>query len=74
MQFLPYVQLGLAIIVMVLILLQERSGGGSSLLGGGGEGTYQARRGLERVIFFSTIVGTVAFAGIALAQLYFSKY
>ncbi len=75
MQALPYIQVALAVITMILILLQERSSSGSSLLGGGdGSGTYQSRRGIERVIFFSTIVATVAFAGLALAQLYFAKY
>lgn len=74
MQVIPYLQIALAIITIVLVLIQERSSGGSSLLGGGGEGTYQARRGMERVIFFATIVSTVAFAGLALAQLYFSQY
>lgn len=74
MQALPYIQMALAIIVVALILVQERNSGTSGLLGGGGEGTYQARRGLQQVIFVATISATVAFAGLALAQLYFAKY
>ena len=74
MQFLPYIQLALAILTIVLVLVQERSSGGSSLLGNGSDGTYQARRGIERVIFFATIVSTVAFAALSLAQLYFGRY
>lgn len=74
MQALPYVQMALALIVIALILVQERNSGSSGLLGGGGEGTYQARRGLEQVIFVATIAATVAFGGLALAQLYFNKY
>ena len=74
MQALPIIQMLLAIIVIALILVQERNSGTSGLLGGGGEGTYQARRGLEQVIFVATIASTVAFAGLALAQLYFNKF
>lgn len=75
MQALPYVQVALAVVITVLILMQERSSSGSSLLGGGDSaGTYQSRRGVERVIFFATIVATVAFAGLALAQMYFARY
>lgn len=74
MQALPYIQMALALIVIALILIQERSSGTSGLLGGDGQGTYQARRGLEQVIFVATIVGTAAFAALALAQLYFARY
>jgi protein translocase SecG subunit len=75
MQVLPIIQVALAVITIILVLLQERSGGGSSLLGGGdGSGTYQSRRGVEQVIFVATIASTVAFAGLAIAQLYFAKY
>jgi preprotein translocase subunit SecG len=74
MQALPYIQIALAVIVIILVLIQERGGGISGLLGGDGQGTYQSRRGVERVIFFATIVATVAFAGIALAQLYFGSF
>lgn len=74
MQALPYIQMALAIIVIALVLVQERTAGTSSLLGGTGEGMYQTRRGLERVIFASTIIATAAFGALALAQLYFAKY
>lgn len=74
MAALPYVQMALAIIVIALILMQERSSGTSGLLGGDGQGTYQARRGLEQVIFVGTIAAAAAFGILALAQLYFSKY
>lgn len=74
MQALPYIQMFLAIVVIGLILVQERNSGSSGLLGGGGEGTYQARRGFEQVIFVATIAATAAFAALALVQLYFAKY
>jgi len=63
------IQIVLAAIIITLILLQERSSGISGLLGGDGGSFYQARRGMEKVIFYSTIVLIVLFLGIALYRL-----
>lgn len=64
------IQIILAAAIITLILLQERSSGISGLLGGeGGGGYYQARRGMERVIFIATIVLSVIFIGLAVWQL-----
>lgn len=63
-------QVTVAILLVVLILLQERSSGLSGIFGGGDAGTvYQTRRGLERVIFWSTIVLAAVFAALAIVQL-----
>jgi protein translocase SecG subunit len=67
---LAIVQIILAIAIITLILLQERSSGMSGLFGGGEGGFYQARRGMERIIFVSTIVLTVLFVGVAVWQLF----
>jgi protein translocase SecG subunit len=68
----PVIQIAVSVIVIVLILLQERDAGAGSLFGGGGGGGgfYQRRRGLERILFITTIVGVVVFAGLALANLF----
>lgn len=51
-----------------LILLQERSAGLSGIFGG--ESTfYQTRRGLERGIFYGTIVLAILFIGLAIGHL-----
>ncbi len=63
------IQISLAIIIIALILLQERSSGISGLLGGEGGGFYQARRGMEKVIFYATIVLAVAFVVLAVYRL-----
>jgi protein translocase SecG subunit len=63
------IQIILAVVIITLILLQERSSGISGLLGGDGGGFYQARRGMEKVIFYSTIVLAVIFVGLALYNL-----
>ncbi len=60
------VQIILAVVVIALILLQERSSGMSGLFGGDSGGFYQARRGMEKTIFYATIVLIVVFVGLAL--------
>jgi preprotein translocase subunit SecG len=64
------VQIILSVVIITLILLQERSSGMSGLLGGSGEGYYQARRGMEKLIFYSTIVLAVIFVALAVYQLF----
>jgi protein translocase SecG subunit len=64
------IQIILSVVIITLILLQERSSGMSGLLGGSGEGYYQARRGMEKLIFYSTIILTVAFIALAVYQLF----
>lgn len=64
------IQIILSVVIITLILLQERSSGMSGLLGGSGEGYYQARRGMEKLIFYSTIVLAVVFVALAVYQLF----
>jgi protein translocase SecG subunit len=64
------IQIILSVVIITLILLQERSSGMSGLLGGDGGGYYQARRGMEKLIFYATIVLSVAFVGLAVYQLF----
>ena len=64
------IQIILSVLIITLILLQERSSGMSGLMGGSGEGYYQARRGMEKIIFYSTIVLSVVFVGLAVYQLF----
>jgi preprotein translocase subunit SecG len=64
------IQIILSVVIITLILLQERSSGMSGLLGGSGEGYYQARRGMEKLIFYSTIVLAVIFVALAIYQLF----
>jgi len=55
---LALVQIFLAIFLAVLILLQGRGAGLSSSFGGMGR-TFQTRRGIEKVFFYTTIVLSV---------------
>jgi len=62
-------QIIIAILIVALILLQQRDAGMSGILGGDGMGFYQARRGLEKMVFYATIVLSVIFAGLSIFQL-----
>lgn len=66
---LTVIQIVVAVLLIILILLQERSSGLSGIFGGESGGFYQVRRGLESVIFVSTIVLAVIFAGLAALRL-----
>jgi preprotein translocase subunit SecG len=68
------IQIILSALIIVLILLQERSSGMSGLLGGDGGGYYQARRGMEKIVFYSTIVLAVAFVALAIYQLFIQTH
>jgi len=63
------IQIILSVLIIALILLQERSSGMSGLLGGDSGGFYQARRGMEKGIFYATIILTVTFVALAIYQL-----
>ena len=68
--FITFLQIVVSIVLVTLILIQERSSGaGGAFGGGGGGGFYQARRGLEKVVFVSTVVLVILFAGLALLNL-----
>ncbi|MBI4992347.1 MAG: preprotein translocase subunit SecG [Candidatus Harrisonbacteria bacterium] len=68
--YLPIAQVTVSILLIVLILLQERSSGLSGVFGGESEGSfYHTRRGLEKLIFWGTILLSTAFAALALLDL-----
>lgn len=65
---LTYTQLGSAILMMITILLQQRGQGLGSGIGGTGM-EYSTKRGVERGIFYATIVFAVIFIGVSVARL-----
>ncbi|MCX6810550.1 MAG: preprotein translocase subunit SecG [Candidatus Berkelbacteria bacterium] len=68
-QTLQIVQLVLAVLVIVAILMQQQGSG----LGGafGGEGNfYRSKRGLEKVLFYATIILIVLFVASVTVPLF----
>jgi len=58
-----------AIILSILILVQNREGGLSGVFGGSdGGNVYRTKRGLEKQIFIATIIFSIIFLGLSLAN------
>lgn len=66
--FLNIAQLVVSVLLIISILLQSRGGGLGSLFGGGGE-VYQTRRGIEKIIFYGTIVLAILFLSLGVIRL-----
>ncbi|HHE76510.1 MAG TPA: preprotein translocase subunit SecG [Candidatus Parcubacteria bacterium] len=65
-------QLIVSVVVIILILLQQRGTALGSAFGGGGESLYSTRRGLEKKIYWSTIIFGAIFIILAALNLFYS--
>lgn len=64
------VQILVAIFLVVAVLLQQRGTALGSAFGGGSEGSfYGARRGIQKKLYWGTIVLAAIFIGLALLRL-----
>lgn len=61
---LSWVQIILSVILIGAILLQERGSGTGSAFGSGSS-SYSSRRGIEKVLFITTIIVAILFFLIA---------
>lgn len=66
---LPWLQIILSIILVTAILLQQTGAGVGGAFGGGDDSIRYTRRGMEKVLFYLSIVVAVLFALSALAIL-----
>lgn len=66
---LTYAQIGSAVLLIVGVLLQQRDQGGLGASIGGSSMEYSTKRGVEKTIFYATIVVTVIFIGVSIARL-----
>lgn len=63
---LPIIQIVLALLLITGVLLQSKTSGLSGAFGGDdSSGTFQTRRGLEKVIFQGTLAVSALFAVIS---------
>lgn len=59
--FLRFFQIFIPLFLILLILLQGRSAGLSAPFGGGGGETFKTRRGVEKILFYLTILTAFLF-------------
>ena len=58
-------------VTLIIVLLLQARGSGSSLFGEASS-TFRSRRGVEQLLFRTTIVLVVIFVGVAIANVRFS--
>lgn len=66
------VQVVVCAILIVTVLMQNRAEGLGKMFGGGGE-VFRTKRGLEKVLYYTTIVLIVALIAISLFILKYSE-
>ncbi len=67
--YLTIFQVVVSILLIITILAQEKGVGLSASLGGGGE-FYKSKRGIDRLLFITTIVLSVLFIGTSIAFIF----
>lgn len=69
-RILSIAQIVLGVILVAAILLQARGTGLGSVFGGEGN-IYRTKRGIEKGLFYLTIIVAILFFGVALANVLF---
>ena len=59
------IEMLIAILLIVSVILQQR-GTQAGVVFGGGSQTYRSKRGIEKVLFYSTIILAGLFAGFSI--------
>lgn len=70
MEIFNLIQIVIAVALIAVILMQNRGAGLSGLFGGAGN-VYATKRGLEKKLFYATIVLSVCFFVVSLALVIF---
>jgi protein translocase SecG subunit len=61
-KILPYAQIILSVVLVIAILLQQSGAGVGGAMGGGDDSFHHTRRGLEKFLFYLSIVCAILFA------------
>lgn len=72
-KILPWAQIILSIVLVAAILLQQTGAGVGGAMGGGDDSIHYTRRGMEKVLFYLSIVIATLFAFSAFAILLVNK-
>lgn len=67
-QILFYAQIAVSVILIILIAIQQRGQALGSGFGGGGE-FYSSRRGIQKKLYWATIVIVALFIGLGILNL-----
>ena len=70
---LPWVQIILSIVLVATILLQQTGAGVGGAMGGGDDSVHYTRRGMEKILFYVSIVIAILFALSAFVMLILNK-
>ncbi len=68
MTLLTVLQLIIALLLIIVVILQTRGSEMGMSFGGGGE-SYRSKRGLEKILFYATIVLAAIFALLSVLAL-----
>lgn len=66
--YLFYGQIAVCVVLIILIAIQQRGTALGSAFGGGGE-FYSARRGMQKKIFYATIIVAALFIALSILAL-----
>jgi len=64
------IQIIFAVLLIIVVLVQNRGSGLGSAFGGEGN-IYRTKRGVEKYLFFATIIFAILFLAIALVRFLF---
>ena len=67
---LPWIQVGLSVVLIALVLIQQNEASLGSAFGGASASFAHTKRGLERTIFIATIIVAILFIVSAIVALF----
>lgn len=62
------IQIVISVLLIAVILIQQKGSGLGSAFGGESGNLYSTKRGVEKILFYATIVLAVAFLAIAVLR------
>ena len=68
MNIFAIIQIVLALLLIIVTILQQRGSNAGMAFGGGGE-SFRSKRGLEKFLFYATIVLAILFAANSILTL-----
>ncbi|OGF31565.1 preprotein translocase subunit SecG [Candidatus Falkowbacteria bacterium RIFOXYD2_FULL_35_9] len=70
-QIIIIIQMVVAVLLIIFILLQNRGSGAGGIFGGAGGGSFRSKRGLDKKLHILTIIFSILFLGLSIANLLF---